>query len=98
MTTGYQLVNQMIVLVQSSVRLRNDKITFLNSRQIMYLVSDLTIDYFPMWTFQKAEIIRTRINRQRINQTDIRTFWRFNRTNPAIMRMMNVTHFKPSAL
>src|SRR5690606_6011279 len=43
-------------------------------------------------------MIGARISRQRVDQTDVRTFWGFNRTYTTVMGWVYVTHFKAGAL
>ena len=46
----------------------------------------------------KAIFIDAAVSRQTANQTDVRAFWRLDRADPAIVRMVNVTYIEASAL
>ena len=55
-------------------------------------------DHTPVGALDKAVVIDARKTGQGRNQTDVRAFGRFNRTDPAIVRRVNVAHFKTCAL
>ena len=94
-TAGNQFVFQFAgFLINFRVRLRNYITSFFNCRQIIDFVSHFTVHHATVRRFQEAVIVGARINRQRVNQTNVRTFRRFNRTNTTIVGRMHVAHFK----
>ena len=76
-----------------------DHVIFLfQRRQIANPVGHSAIFNFTIGGFDKTKIVDSRIRGQRRDQTDIRTFRGFDRTNSAIVRRMNVAHFKSRPL
>ena len=98
MTTGNNVVGKFTVAIQFRVCLGNHILTFLNSRQIVNFIGDASILHLAVWRFHKAILIGAGIQRQRINQTNVGAFWRFNRAHTAIMGGMHIAHLKPCAL
>src|ERR1700722_12007587 len=64
----------------------------------MDLVGDLAVRYAPIRSLQESVVVGARIHGQRIDQTDVRAFRRFDRAYPAVMRRMHVAHFESGTL
>ena len=93
-----QLIGQLAVLVDLRIRLRDHELTFLDRREEIDLVGDLAVVHAPVGRFEKAVFVRARIERERIDEPDVRTFRRLDRTHAAVMGRMHVAHFKARAL
>ncbi len=86
------------VVIDFRIRLSQHHRLFLVGGQIVNFIRHPAIFTNPVRTFDKAEFVDPRVNAQRVDQTDVRTFRRFNRTNPAIVRRMNVANLESSPL
>ena len=98
-TSFYFLTNKFAFIIQWSITLSDYLILFLFGCQIFntfirYI--HLTISYFTIRSWNKAKFINLSIHTQRRNQTDIRTFRSFNRTQTTIMSIVYVTNLKTS--
>ena len=94
-TAGNQFVFQFAgFFINFRVRLRNYITTFFNCRQIIDFIGHFAVYHAAVRRFQEAVIVGACINRQRVNQTNVRTFRRFNRANTTIVGRMHVAHFK----
>ena len=85
------------LLVEVGIGLGDHILAFFDRRQIINLVADLAIDHLAVGRFHEAVIIGARIQRQRVDQADVRAFRRFNRAYAAIVGRMHVTHFEAGA-
>src|SRR5208282_3614905 len=68
------------------------------SREIIEALSDTAILDLAIRRFQKTEIVDAGERRQRRDQTDVRAFRRFDRTNTTVVRGMDVANLKPGAI
>ena len=98
MTAGNQIVNQLAFAIDSSVSLGDDILTLVNGGQVFDFISQLTVNNLAIRCFQEAIAIGAGIDRQRVDQTNVRTFWRFNRTHTTVMGWVHVAHFEAGAL
>ena len=78
--------------------MRDDEITLVDGRQVVDVISDLVFHNLTVGTFQKTVIIGSGIGSQRVNQSDVRAFRRFNRTHATVVGRMHVPHFKTCPL
>ena len=67
-------------------------------QMIGHVVDDAAVLHLAIRTLDESEFIDARIAAQRRDQTDVRTFRRFNRTDAAVVRRMDVAHFESGAL
>src|SRR5438094_688418 len=84
--------------VHRRVRLRNEEILFPIARQIIDIVGNATVVNLAIRRFDETEFVDARKGRHRTDETDVRAFRRFNRTNASVVRRMHVAHFKSSAI
>ena len=61
-------------------------------------VQQLAIAHAAIRRFNKAVFVNARKARKRRDQSNVRTFRRFNRADAAVVRRVNVTDFKASTL
>src|SRR5438270_5196388 len=92
------LASEMAAAVNRRVRLRYQIIFFLIARQVIDRVRNATIRDLAIRRFDKTKVVDAREGRHRTDKTNVWAFWRFDRTNPAVMRRMNVAHFESGAI
>ena len=98
MTHVNQVINELALIVERRRRLRNNIIGFDDSREILDVLRDNTVNDPPIRAFEEAIVVCAGVRRQRVDQTDVWAFRRFNRANPAVMGWVNVANFKAGTL
>src|ERR1700678_4419188 len=66
--------------------------------QNLHVVQNAPAFYLAVGRFDKSEFIDARVAGKRADQSDVRTFRRFNRANTSVVRWVNVAYFKARAL
>ncbi len=94
----HEIADQRAMLVELAVRLRDHVLAFLDRRQVVDVVGDLMVDHLAIRRFEEAEFVRPRVQRKRIDQTDVRAFRRLDRADAAVVRRMHVTHLEARTL
>ena len=96
-TSRNLMICKVSVFGQRFVCLCNNVIIFYISGHINNFVCYNTscLVYSPIRSFNKAIFVDSCECCQIRNQTDVRTFWRFNRAHSSVMAIMYVTNFKP---
>src|SRR5690606_4978972 len=84
-TDRYQFVSQHVLLVPGRRSLGDHVISLFNGGQEHDLVGNLAFLDHPVWAFQEAVLVSTRVGCQGVDQTDVRTFRRFDRTHTAVV-------------
>ncbi len=97
-TNSNQLVNQDLLVVHCGRSLGNDVICFLNSREENNFVSYQSIFNHTVRALEEAVLVGARIGSQGVDQTNVRTFRRFNRAHAPVVSRVYVTDFKASTL
>src|SRR5437868_10448236 len=97
-TNGDLLLGEMTLRVHGRVRLRYEKIFFTIASQIIDLIGDATFLYLAVRRFDKSEFVDPREGAHRADETDVRTFRRFDRANASVVRRMHVAHFEARAI
>ena len=95
---GDQIIRKATFFIQRRVSLGNNVVTFFNRRQILNIVCDLAINNLAISCFDKAIVIYPGKQRQRVDQTNVWTFWCFNWANSTVMRRVYVTYLKAGTL
>ena len=96
LAAGNQIVFEMAVFLDLGVRFRNFELAFLIGGKVNDFFGNHAVDNFAVRTLNKAVFVDAGISRQRVNQTDVRTFRRFNRTDTSVVGRMYVADFKTS--
>ncbi len=96
--TRHHLIGQAAVAIQRRVSLSDDELAFLNRRKIINGIGHPAVGHAPVRRFQKAVLVSTRIDRQGVDQANIRAFWRLNRAHSAVMSGVYIAHFKARPL
>ena len=92
--TRHQLIGELVFLVEFGVGLRDNVFAFFNRRQVVDLVCHMRVFDHPIRRLEETVFIGARKQRQRVNQADVRTFRRFDRAYPAVVRRMHVADFE----
>src|SRR5262245_3736997 len=85
----------MSAAIHRRICLRYEEVLFTVSSEILDLIGDSTVHDLSIRRFDKAKFVDAR---ERADQANVRTFGRFDGTNSAVVRWMNVAHFKAGAL
>ena len=94
--TNGDLADEMVLVVDLGVGLRDDFALFLVSGEVLDLVGDAAVFRETIRRFDEAEFVYASVGRERVDQTDVRTFRRLDRADTAVVRRMNVTNFEAS--
>ena len=84
--------------IHRRVGLGHDKVLLLICREEIILLLHATIFYFAIRGFDKAEFVNFTERRKTRDQSDVRTFRSFDRTDPPVMGRMHVTNFEARTL
>src|SRR3981081_472337 len=88
----------MTTAIYRGVRLRDEIIFFPIAGEIIDYIGHASFFDFLIRRFDKTEFVDARESRHRTDEADVRSFWRFNWANAAVVRRMHVAHFEPSAI
>ena len=98
-TTGVNLIlNDHVVFIKLRVRLSDRELFFHVCRQIFDIIRNVAVVYLAVRRFNKAILVDAPVSRQRVDQTNVWTFRRFDRAHTAIVRVVNVAHFHARTL
>src|SRR5262249_50108702 len=93
-----QLVYQLTRGTGARVGLRDRKLAFLDRRQIVDAIAHAPALYPPVRRLEKAVLIGTGVHRERVDQTDVRTFRRLDRADAPVVRRVHVAHLESRPL
>ena len=96
-TGAHQFLSQATFVIQLGVSLADDVLTFFNSGEVINLIGHLAVNHLTIRRFQEAVFIQASIQSQRVNQTNVRAFRRFNRAQTTVVSRVHVTHFEACA-
>ena len=92
-----ELIYKLVLTVDFRIRLCNHALGFLNGRQILNVIGDLTIRHLAVRRLKEAILVGAGIGCQRVDQTNVRTFRSLDRANSTIMGRVHVTDFEAGA-
>src|SRR5690606_34011106 len=84
-THGHQLVGQLALVVHTGRGLGDHVVGFCGGRPEHDLVGDLAVLDHTVRAFQEAVLVGTGVGRQRVDQTDVRTFRGLDRADTTIV-------------
>ncbi|TPV97351.1 MAG: hypothetical protein USCAAHI_03178 [Beijerinckiaceae bacterium] len=84
--------------VDRRIRLRDEIFGFLHRRKINHLIGDAAIFDAPVRCLDESIFIDPRESRERVYETDVRPFRRFDRADTSVMRRVHVAHLEASPL
>ena len=94
---AHQFVDQLAVFVQRRAGLGDHVLALFDGRQVVDLVRHLAISDSAVRRFQETVFVELRVQRQRIDQADVRAFRRFDRAHPPVVRGVHVAHLEARA-
>ncbi len=97
MTDGHQIVHQLTAF-DLGARLGDDVVSLFNGRQEDDLVGHFGVFDTAVRAFQEAVLVGTRVGRQGVDQTNVRTFRGLNRTYATVVGRVYVTDFEAGTL
>ena len=98
LTNRQSLLNEVAVLVDRGVGLRDDVAVFLISGEVVDLVGDDTIADATVRSLNETERVHACVAGQRTNQTNVRTLWGLNWTHATVVGRVNVSNLKASTV
>ena len=96
-TAGNQIFNKVAFVIQVGVRLSDDVVTFFDSRQVMNFVGNNTVGHFTIRGLEETVFVSLCVHGQGVDQTDVRTFRRFDWTYATIVSRVYVSNFEACA-
>jgi len=90
----HQLTRQTAVLVEHGIGLRDHVLAFFDGREVIDVVGDLAIHHAAIRRLNETVFVQAGIQGQRVDQTNVGTFWRFDRAHASVVGHVHVTHFK----
>jgi hypothetical protein len=93
-----QLVDELAFGVERRARLRDHVLAFLDRRQVVDLVGDLAVGDPAVRRLEEAVLVQLRVQRERVDEADVRTFRRLDRADPAVVRRVHVADLEAGAL
>ncbi len=97
LAAGDQFVGDAVLGVELRVGLGDGVFRLFHRRQVNHFIGDVLVGHAAIRAFDEAVLIHAREGRERVDQTDVRAFRRFDRADTAIMRRMHVAHFETCA-
>ena len=97
-TNSYQLVDQHFLVVHRGRSLSDHVISFFDGGQEHNLVGDQCVFHHAVRALEEAVLVGACIGSQGVDQTDVRTFRRFNRAYTTVVSRVYVTNFKACTL
>ncbi len=97
-TRRHEFVDERAIVADRRVCLRDHVAAFLDRRQIVDLVGHLAVDDLAVRRLEEAVFVQVRIQRERVDETDVRTFRRFDRAHAAVVGRVHVADFEARAL
>ena len=94
MARRHDVVGEVAFLVQFGVRLGDGELAFFDRGQIIDLIGHLALGHLAVGRFDETVFVGARIQRQRVDQADVRAFRRFDRAHATIVGRMHVTYLE----
>ncbi len=96
--TDHQVFGEAALGVDRHVGLSDGIAALLHRREVHDLVGDAAVLHLAIRRLHEAVLVHAREGRERVDQTDVRTFRRFDRADAAVVRRMHVAHLEAGAL
>ena len=93
-----QVFGEAAAVIDRRIGLRDRVAALFHRGEIDHLVGDAAVLDLAIRRLDEAVFVHPRIGRERIDQSDIRTFRRFDRADAAVMRRVHVAHLEARAL
>ena len=89
---------EMALFIHHGIGLGDGELFLAVSREVFDVVGHAAVFDFAIRRFQETEFVDARKRCQRRDQTDVRAFRGFNRTNASVVRRMHVADFKAGTI
>ena len=96
-TAGNQIFYKVAFVIQVGVRLSDNVVAFFDSRQVMNFVGYNTVGDFTIRRFEETVFVCLCVHGQGVDQTDVRTFRRFDWTYATVVSRVYVSNFEACA-
>ena len=96
-TAGNQIFYEVAVFVQVGVRLSNNVVAFFDSRQVVNFIGNHTVGHFTIRGLKETVFVSLCVHGKGVDQTDVRTFRRFDWTYATVVRRVYVSNFEACA-
>ncbi len=93
-TARHQLVLQLALRAEVRIRLRDRELAFFDGGQEVDLVRDRAVLHATVRRLEEAVLVGAGVDRQRVDQADVRTFRRFDRAHATVVGRVHVAHFE----
>ena len=93
-----EFVGEASAFVEARVGLRDDMTHLLGRRYVFDVIRNLLVDNFPVGRLDEAVLVNLGERRQRIDESDVRTFGRLDRADAAVMGRMDVANLESGPL
>src|SRR6185503_1251881 len=87
-------VGELARLVDRRIRLGDDVVAFLDRREVHDLVRDLAVLHLPVGRLQESVLVRARVERERVDEADVRPLGSLDRAYPPVVRRVHVADFE----
>ena len=98
LTRSNALVKEATLLVNRIVSLSNEISLFLVSSKIFNRIGHLALFHNSIRSLDESELVNTCVGAHRVNESNVRAFRSLNRTNPTIVRSVNISDLKTSTI
>ena len=86
------------VLVEIRVRLRDHVLAFLDRRKVLDVLGDLGVLHAAIGRLDEAVLVGARVERQRVDEADVRAFRRLDRADAPVVGRVHVADLEAGAL
>src|SRR5213082_672776 len=93
-----QHIGELALGPQHRVRLRDRELALLDRRQVIDAVGDAAVVHAPVRRLEEAVVVGARVNREGVDQADVRTFRGLDRAHAAVVGRVHVAHLESGAL
>ena len=96
-TGGHEFLRQTAVFIHVGVGLSDDVAAFLDRGEVTDFLRGNAVDHLAVRRFEEAVFVEAGIEGERVDQTDVRTFRRFDRADAAVVGRVHVADFEAGA-
>ena len=94
MPAGHEIVGEPALRVETGIRLGDDVLPFLDCGQVLDLVGDEAIEDLAVRGLQETVLVGPGVDCEGVDESDVRTLRRLDRTDPSVVGRMHVPHFE----
>ena len=98
MPAGHEVVDELALVVERGVGLGDDVLSFLDRRKVLDLVGHPGARDLPVWGLDEAVLVGPGIDREGVDEPDVRPLRGLDGAHPAVVGGMNIPDFEPGPL